>query len=149
MELNHLEVVKQQGEFNSYLITKKAFSKGEVIAKIESNKFCEKAWYSVQIGKDIHIKVGEKLVYMNHSCNPSVIIDTETLEIKANNDLTEGDKITFFYPSTEWEMSQPFECWCGFKDCLKKIDGAKNLKVKELKEKFYFAKHILDLTFEK
>lgn len=26
-----------------------------------------------------------------------------------------GSIVTFFYPSTEWDMEQPFECRCGAK----------------------------------
>ena len=35
-----------------------------------------------------------------------------------------GDKLTFFYPSTEWTMAQPFECRCGSAGCLGVIRGA-------------------------
>lgn len=146
-----LLVVKKKGDHNcktkkDYLITTKPFKKGEVIAKIDASKTCEKAWSSLQIGKDKHIDVGDTLLYMNHSCNPSTIIDTENLQLIANKDLSKGDIISFFYPSTEWEMSQPFECWCGSENCLKKIDGAKNLNVKDLRTKYHFAKHILELS---
>lgn len=27
--------------------------------------------------------------------------------------LAEGQDITFFYPSTEWDMAQGFDCACG------------------------------------
>jgi hypothetical protein len=29
--------------------------------------------------------------------------------------LAEGQDITFFYPSTEWDMAQGFDCSCGAK----------------------------------
>jgi len=32
--------------------------------------------------------------------------------------LKKGDDITFFYPSTEWDMAQGFDCNCGAKVCL-------------------------------
>ena len=40
-----------------------------------------------------------------------------------------GDELTFFYPSTEWEMDRPFRCRCGAGEgkCLGWIDGAKVL----------------------
>ena len=41
-----------------------------------------------------------------------------------HRDLKEGDVLSFFYPSTEWHMVQPFECFCGEAACLGKIMGA-------------------------
>jgi hypothetical protein len=38
--------------------------------------------------------------------------------------LNQGDEFTFFYPSTEWDMIQPFTCYCGYSNCLKQIQGA-------------------------
>jgi hypothetical protein len=39
-----------------------------------------------------------------------------------------GDEFTFFYPSTEWEMVQPFTCYCGAANCLNTIEGAAHIK---------------------
>jgi len=36
-----------------------------------------------------------------------------------------GDELTFFYPSTEWDMAQPFDCLCGAPTCRGRISGAK------------------------
>jgi hypothetical protein len=38
-----------------------------------------------------------------------------------------GDEFTFFYPSTEWNMSQPFVCNCKTEACLQLINGASHL----------------------
>jgi len=40
------------------------------------------------------------------------------------NGIREGQELTYFYPSTEWEMAQPFECYCGEVACKGLIDGA-------------------------
>lgn len=34
------------------------------------------------------------------------------IDIIARRDLFPGDELTFFYPVTEWEMDQPFDCFC-------------------------------------
>lgn len=34
---------------------------------------------------------------------------------RALRDIQPGDELSFFYPSTEWEMAQGFECKCGAK----------------------------------
>ena len=41
--------------------------------------------------------------------------------------LKEGELLTFFYPSSEWDMSQPFKCLCDSESCLGYIAGAKQL----------------------
>lgn len=38
--------------------------------------------------------------------------------------IRKGEKLSFFYPSTEWSMAQPFKCLCGEKKCLGRIAGA-------------------------
>ena len=35
-----------------------------------------------------------------------------------------GDPITFFYPGSEVELSQSFDCHCGSDECLKIINGS-------------------------
>jgi len=36
--------------------------------------------------------------------------------------------MTFFYPSTEWDMAQPFTCLCGSSKCLGEIKGAAHIR---------------------
>ena len=44
-----------------------------------------------------------------------------------------GDELTFFYPSTEWKMVQPFDCFYKSEHCLGTIDGALSLDPEVLK----------------
>lgn len=82
---------------------------------------------SVQVGRNSHIELNSDLVYINHSCAPNVKFDVQQRRVLALHDLSIGTELNFFYPSTEWEMQQPFECWCGSDKCLKRIQGAKFL----------------------
>jgi hypothetical protein len=72
-----------------------------------------KRYSSVQVGCNEHVELNSDFVYLNHSCSPNVAVDTEQWCFVAYRDISAGDELTFFYPSTEWEMAQPFECWCG------------------------------------
>ena len=38
--------------------------------------------------------------------------------------LVPNQELTYFYPSTEWSMAQPFTCFCGTPACKGLIDGA-------------------------
>lgn len=74
------------------------------------------------------------LQYLNHSCNPNVFVDTNTHQLIALQNIEVGDELTYFYPSTEWAMAQPFTCNCGNKNCLQVIQGAAYLPVSILKQ---------------
>ncbi|KAJ3214622.1 hypothetical protein HDU67_001430 [Dinochytrium kinnereticum] len=145
---DHLEVVRfGPGEFSSKLVSQRAFGKGEEIVTLEGfTKGAEKRWSTVQIEEDQHIELNPEsgLVYMNHSCSPSVFVDTTNLRIVALKDLSPGSELTFFYPSTEWEMAQPFKCWCNAPDCVGVVGGAHALGEKAL-SKFKVNPHITKL----
>ena len=81
---------------------------------------------------------GNDLFYpANHSCDPNVAFDlsaedTSQWHVRALKPIKAGDPcesrdtltlsvltsvetvtVTFFYPSTQWTMAQPFDCLCG------------------------------------
>lgn len=92
------------------------------------------SYLTVQIGIDKHILLQpEHLQYINHSCDPNVFFDTFSMEIIALRDISVGDEMTFFYPSTEWDMAQPFQCHCGSPKCLHEIRGAAHISLDVLK----------------
>ncbi len=66
------------------------------------------------------------LVYCNHSCAPTLEFDMQRFEVRVarDRDLKVGDALTWFYPSTEWVMEQPFACTCGAPRCCGWIQGA-------------------------
>ena len=91
-----------------------------------------------------HIELNSDFVYLNHSCDPNVVINTSDMNIIAVKDISPQEELTFFYPSTEWEMDQPFECWCGSSQCLKIVKGAKYLS-QENRNQYFLNRHILSL----
>ena len=84
---------------------------------------------------------------MNHSCAPSTILDTTRMLVFAANDLAAGDELTFFYPSTEWEMSSPFICLCGAPNCIHVVAGARFLPLSTLEDHF-LNQHIRELMID-
>lgn len=69
------------------------------------------------------------------------------VRVARDRDLKEGDDLTFFYPSTEWEFDRPFDCLCGAGkgQCVRDVQGAKVLSKEEL-NKWFINKHILELA---
>ncbi|PHZ16343.1 SET domain-containing protein, partial [Rhizopus microsporus ATCC 52813] len=140
------KVVRQgtPGEFSSKLVAERAFPKGSVIAELKGLTPGEKRYSSVQVSENEHIELNSDLLYMNHSCDPSAIMDVDRMAVTANKDIAPGDELTFFYPSTEWDMAQPFSCWCGSSKCIKTVQGAQYLSTQVLNQ-FHLSKHITEL----
>jgi hypothetical protein len=114
----------------------KPFKKGDVISRFKAAAILKEPTYlTVQRSDNEHIHLSpDFLKYCNHSCNPSVFFDTASLEVMAVKDLAVGDELVFFYPSAEWDMAQPFDCFCGSYNCLHTIKGAKYLPASTMQQ---------------
>lgn len=121
------KVVENPETGQKSFLAKRLIKKGEVLSTFGSGGESDTPTYlTVQIGIKRHIKLNpEFLQYINHSCDPNVFFDTTKFEVRALKDIQAQEELTFFYPSTEWEMSQPFECYCGSGRCLGNIEGAR------------------------
>src|SRR5512134_973385 len=138
--------IKTENKFRS-LITKQAYTKGEVICEIPSDNVVNKATrFTVQIGRNEHTDVG-KLAALNHSCDPNVILDTENMLMVALRDVSKGEELSFFYPSTEWEMDAPFICLCGASNCIHVVAGARFLPLSTL-ENHFLNRHIREMMID-
>ncbi|HHY36530.1 MAG TPA: SET domain-containing protein [Firmicutes bacterium] len=84
----------------------------------------EKTYQTIQVGPEQHHLPDSDLVLLNHSCNPNLIVNTEKGLVYALQDIYPGEELTYFYPSTEWDLARPFACRCGSPRCLKYIRGA-------------------------
>lgn len=103
------------------------FSAGELLAS--------PTYLTVQTGLNRHITLMPGfLQYINHSCDPNVFFDTTGMAVVCLKEIQPGEELRFFYPSTEWEMSQPFVCNCGTSTCLQLINGASHLSDETLSQ---------------
>lgn len=114
----------------------KAFKTGDILCPFFAKESLTQPTYlTIQINSNLHITLQpEFLQYINHSCSPNVFFDTTNSELIAIAKIEAGDELTFFYPSTEWEMAQPFSCFCNAANCLHNIQGAAQLDEKILQE---------------
>jgi hypothetical protein len=90
---------------------------------------------------------GSVLAFINHSCRPSAVIVTQDRAVRAFTELKTGEEVTFFYPSTEWEMVRPFECSCGGPDCIGYVAGARYLSAAIFK-RYFINPHIRQLKVQ-
>ncbi len=114
---------------NRSLFALKAFDVDEVISYFSWAKVYDKPSYlTIQIGENQHVELIPKhLECVNHSCKPNAFFDTTHNCLLCIEAINAGDEITFFYPSSEWEMDQVFKCKCNTNQCIGSISGAKYL----------------------
>ncbi len=120
------EVRQRFSNNQNALYALQSFLPGEVIADFSAGTIAAEPTYltvQVDIGKHITLQP-EYLQYINHSCEPNVFFNTTTMQLVALKEIQKEEEMTFFYPSTEWEMVQPFNCYCGSPHCLGHIRGA-------------------------
>jgi hypothetical protein len=132
-------------EYGSKLLTKVSFAEGDLIYQFSGYRVkMQPSYQTIQISTDRHINNLDILTYLNHSCNPNTVIDTKNLSVIAARAISAGEELTFFYPSTEWEMAQPFFCCCKAPGCLGLVAGAKFLSIDVL-QRYHINPHIWEL----
>ncbi|KAK0615821.1 hypothetical protein B0T17DRAFT_619428 [Bombardia bombarda] len=146
------EVVINEAAFTSKSLSKAVFPPFGVFAKLDfppCTSADEPTYATVQMGRDAHLNLNSDLLYINHSCEPSLIFDTGNLNILVGpKGLQPGEELTFFYPSTEWHMAQPFDCLCGTPTCRGRISGARDMADAQL-EGLWLNGHIRELLEER
>ncbi|ROW17040.1 hypothetical protein VPNG_01228 [Cytospora leucostoma] len=122
------EVINNEGDFASKSISRIAVAPFGVYADLAASQCTiedRPTYATCQIGRNKHISLNSDLLYMNHSCEPSL-------------------RSQFFYPSTEWELAQPFDCSCGTPSCHDRIAGARDMTISQL-EGYWLSGHIREL----
>ena len=111
------------------LFTLRQWMPGEVLADFSAGTISpEPTYLTVQVDNDKHITLQpEFLQYINHSCEPNVFFDTTLMQLVALKDISSNEELVFFYPSSEWDMTQSFHCHCGSNSCIGEIKGAAHL----------------------
>ncbi len=134
------------GPYGAGIIAENTIPKGQLIFKIRDFSIIDHATYqTIQIGPHEHLLDNGIIVYLNHSCNPNAFVNTADLTVCALKDIASGEELTFFYPSTEWEMASPFNCMCRSPNCLKYVAGAKCMPA-EILLQYQINSHILNMA---
>ena len=121
---------------HKFLVAARAFKPDAVLCAFSARAtFAEASRLTIQIGINRHILLApESLQYTNHSCAPNIFFDTTAMRLIALKAIEPGDELKFFYPSTEWDMAEPFACHCGEGDCLRYINGAAHIPADVLRQ---------------
>lgn len=149
-DLNHIMVVRDGGGgFRSWAESLVDLPAGSLFSRITKATTKDIPTYAtVQAGSDHHIELNSDLVYLNHSCVPTIECDMERMEMRVarDRDLKAGDTLSFFYPSTEWALAVPFTCWCGAGEgtCIGLVEGASKMDPARLRQ-YYLNGHIKEM----
>ena len=77
---------------------------------------------------------GDIAIFLNHSCNPNVIIN-EKLELIAMTSIKVNEELLLDYSTTELDPYWKMECICGAKECRRILRSFQFLPY-ELQEKY-------------
>jgi len=136
---NHVFAERRQKIANGQnaLFALRSYQPGDVIADFSAGTISpEPTYLTVQISVCKHITLQpEFLQYINHSCEPNVFFNTTTMQLVALKEVGQEEEMTFFYPSTEWKMTQWFSCYCGSPHCIGEVKGAAFLSM-EAQQKY-------------
>jgi hypothetical protein len=109
------------------LVSRKVLARGDAVWPL-SGRFVTRSERTIQVDPTTHVEDESGLAFLRHSCEPNVVVDTSTLfMVFALRDIAEGEELTCFYPSTEWDMIRPFVCGCGAPQCVRFVAGARYL----------------------
>lgn len=138
-----LLVRKNALAYGSALYARRAYQPGEVIARFDDAQDAPQSYLTVQVAPERHVLL-DMLGNLNHSCRPNLAIDADARTVTACRAILPGDMLTFFYPSTEWNMARPFSCQCGEPECVGYIAGARYLSTDTL-SRYRVSPHIVGM----
>ena len=105
------------------LFTRRAFKKGEMMARFTGEVLDEIRLHTLQISPAKHLHDPHFVGYLLHACDPNVALDMKTLTMWALKDISEGEALTMDYTSTEDVLYRQFPCLCEADNCRKWITG--------------------------
>jgi len=122
--------------------TKKAFKRGDLVARITGNIVPHIGQHTLQITPTTHLYDKYFTGYLLHSCTPNIFLDMNEFEVWALRDIDPGQSLTMDYASTEDVLFKQFPCLCDTPNCRYWISGRKEAVNEEGK------KHILKKQVE-
>ncbi len=129
------EVVLLTSQTAKSLVASRNIAAGKIVIHLAGSLVSKPSKYSIQISETTHLESPMESLhnYIDHSCDPTCYIDWETLNLVSIKGISEGEKITYNYCTSEWDMVEKFECDCKTATCLGVVRGAKYLTVQQRK----------------
>lgn len=97
---------------------------GEHVMDVDGEESEQPSRYSIQVGMTLHVHPTDAAwKFLNHSCRPNLVYVAEPRRFIATRAIAAGEELFFNYLTTEWSMSDPFDCRCGMPECRGRIEG--------------------------
>lgn len=149
---SHVELLSRHGLGNIYydrntqqrsFLATKNIQSGQILYTFGPKQVqAHPTYLTVQIGEGRHMVLDpEFLAAINHGCDPNVFFDVDHGVLRCVKDIKAGEQMVYFYPSTEWQMIQPFDCTCGSPQCHGYIQGAHAIEP-ELIQRYHLSSYI-------
>lgn len=151
--LGAVAVVRADSQYR--LVANRPTAAGERLFTIEGETVRTPTRYTVQIGRTTHVDVPGEYDFeavldrfywrfMNHGCDPTVAVrGRDVIGLKP---IDFGHEITFNYNTTEYDMTEPFDCECGSVRCIGRVRGFRYLSgAQRLPLRPWLADHLLSL----
>ncbi len=117
------------------LVVREPIGEATVVFDITGEHFTSPSKYSIQVGENLHLGGDEvhAVDFTDHSCHPNCRLDVQgnQVHLVSVRRIDAGEKLTFNYLTTEWDMAEPFECKCAAEGCFKHIAGFRYLSVSQ------------------
>lgn len=120
---------------------KQAIKRDSIIFHLKGTISTRPSKYTIQLGSNQHLNfpairrpnndVDYCWQYLNHCCEPNGYLNTAERTFRALRDIAPGEEISFNYLTTESEMAEPFNCFCGSTHCFGFIQGRNFLTLEQ------------------
>lgn len=129
-------IAVRQGDGHCRTVAARSIAAGEPILVVTGEMTAHPIRHSLQVGADEHVAppaettTAERMqhypwAFLDHACEPNAAFRGR--ELVAIRPIRAGERITFHYATTEWDMAEPFACRCGSAQCLGEIRGFRHL----------------------
>jgi hypothetical protein len=103
---------------------------GECILLFERRFIDAPTTITLRVDEDLHqISTDPRAAenFVNHSCDPSALIEWSDLSLVAKREILPGEQVTYDYMTSDWDGEDPFHCQCGAEQCRESIRGFRHL----------------------
>ena len=150
-------IIKKTGKKGKGVFANKNFKKGELVMKVDLSK--EKSYSRKEVDKNPKLQSehcdyvgrGRYVIsfhpysYINHSCNPNLLIKHKTMAksaIYAMGNIKKGEELTYDYGANALDSFdnpswKSMKCNCSTKNCRKMIYSSFFKLPKYLQKKYY------------
>ena len=109
------------------VITYRAFTKGEVIARMSGHVVDEIRQHTLQLTQDAHLFDPYFSGFFLHSCSPNISLNMVDLTVTALRDIPANSYLYMDYAETEDVLFKQFPCSCGSSNCRGWITGRREM----------------------